>query len=388
MLINRRKKNLLTSVKIIEIFLFLLVGILVLFEAVWSYAQLEDLIKKSHQRQFQVLANATATSLSDIVIRHDYGQLESFLRLSMADASVTSILVVDNSGKVLVDLVKNRPGAEPTLVFDVRSINLQGINRNKDQRTSRFDKTFWATINPQSPIGWVRLDTSDYEARSLMQLNKTGVVIKASIVGSLFLLGLFSLIVYARKILTEKQNDFDRRNHELLDAAHMDTLTKIPNRRRFMELLNQLQLSRVTSNDKKPFAVCFMDLDQFKEVNDTFGHQIGDELLIQVTKRLLDILRASDVVARLGGDEFVLLLSDFGGRNQLKKLLNRIIDDINVSFIIQNHSIRVGISIGVTISPPDKGSDESLIKHADSAMYEAKKQGRNRWAIYDRKTST
>ena len=360
-------------------------GVLVLLEAVWSYAQLEDLIKKSHQRQFQVLATATARSLSDIVIRHDYGQLESFLRLSMADSSVVSILVADNRGKVLVNLVKNPATAEPTLVFDVDSIDLQAINRNKVQRASRFNRTFWVAINPKSPIGWVRLDTSDHEARSLMQLNKTGVVIKASIVGSLFLIGLFSLIVYARKIIIEKQSDFDRRNNELLDAAHIDVLTKIPNRRRFMELLNQLQLKRVTSNDKKPFAVCFMDLDHFKEVNDTFGHQVGDELLIQVTKRLLDILRTSDVVARLGGDEFILLLSDFGGRNQLKKLLNRIIDDINVSFIIQNYSIRVGISIGVTISPPDKGSDELLIKHADLAMYKAKNQGRNRWVIFDRK---
>lgn len=197
--------------------------------------------------------------------------------------------------------------------------------------------------------------------------------------------GLFSLIRYARKIIREKQQDFDQRNHELLDAVRTYALTRIPNRVGFTEMLADFQVDRLSLKTRKPFALCFMDLDRFKEVNDKFGHQVGDGLLIQVTQRLLTTLRTSDVIARLAGNEFVLLIDDFGGRNQLKKILNRIISDINVPFVIHDYLVRVSISIGVTISPPDKGSGELLIQHADIAMYAAKKQGRNQWVIFDEK---
>jgi diguanylate cyclase (GGDEF)-like protein len=130
-------------------------------------------------------------------------------------------------------------------------------------------------------------------------------------------------------------------------------------------------------------AACFMDLDGFKPVNDTFGHAAGDFLLVEVAQRMLAISRATDTVARLGGDEFVLIFPDILDEAECRQMLSRIMDSIAQPFNINGHDIRISASIGVAFYPDADADGDSLLRHADQAMYVAKQAGRNQFHFFD-----
>lgn len=166
----------------------------------------------------------------------------------------------------------------------------------------------------------------------------------------------------------------------LQKQAHFDHLTGLPNR----ILLNDrlVQAMNRAKRHSHTLAVCFMDLDGFKQVNDTYGHQAGDELLICIARRLKDCLRGDDTVARLGGDEFVLLLSPVSCTPQCEQIMQRILDTIAQPVELSNGKQGfVTGSIGVTLYPQDDGDADQLLRHADHAMYQAKQNGRNCYVI-------
>ena len=168
---------------------------------------------------------------------------------------------------------------------------------------------------------------------------------------------------------------------QLERLAHHDALTGLPNR----TLLNdrfEMALAQVKRSGEK-LAVCFMDLDGFKPVNDNFGHEVGDILLIEVAQRMLSISRSTDTVARLGGDEFELIFTDISGMTECEQMLSRVMDTVNQPFNIDGHEIRISASIGVAFYPDDDTDGESLMRHADQAMYVAKQSGRGRFHFFD-----
>ncbi|MDX9884774.1 EAL domain-containing protein [Thauera sp.] len=168
-----------------------------------------------------------------------------------------------------------------------------------------------------------------------------------------------------------------RQEEELNRIAYFDPLTGAPNRRLLDDRLRQaIAHARRTG---KPLAVCVIDLDGFKPVNDRYGHKAGDDMLIGIVDRLNAILRASDTVARLGGDEFVLLLEDADGN----AVLERVLEAIGEPLRIGNALISVSASIGVTRFPEDNADPETLLRHADQAMYRAKQRGRNCIQYFD-----
>jgi PAS domain S-box/diguanylate cyclase (GGDEF) domain len=168
---------------------------------------------------------------------------------------------------------------------------------------------------------------------------------------------------------------------ELDKIAHFDPLTGVPNRRLLSYRLDQsLAHSRRTDT---PLAVCYLDLDFFKPINDTHGHAAGDQLLIETAERLKNILRTEDTLARLGGDEFVLLLSDLIEQQEVYRILERILQEIHQPVLIEDTSIQVSASIGVTLFPTDDSDADTLLRHADQAMYRAKQKGKNRYHFYD-----
>jgi diguanylate cyclase (GGDEF)-like protein/PAS domain S-box-containing protein len=162
-------------------------------------------------------------------------------------------------------------------------------------------------------------------------------------------------------------------------ALH-DALTGLPNRRLLTDRLNQAIL--VAQRTKRPLVICYLDLDGFKPVNDRWGHAAGDELLKQVSNRLQSCVRANDTVCRLGGDEFVLMLTDLEQPDEHDSVVQRIIAEIGRPFIIGDDSATVTASIGVTLFPQDGGDADTLLRHADHAMYLAKSLGRNRVCRY------
>jgi len=169
--------------------------------------------------------------------------------------------------------------------------------------------------------------------------------------------------------------------HALERIAHFDPLTGVPNRFLLSDRLEQAIVH--TRRSRKLMAVCYLDLDEFKPINDRFGHQIGDQLLIEITLRIKACLREGDTLARIGGDEFVLLLLDINDRGECKAILRRILKAVSAKMLLANQYVSVSLSLGFTLYPDDFSDAETLIRHADQSMYQAKQQGKNRFQRFD-----
>ena len=168
---------------------------------------------------------------------------------------------------------------------------------------------------------------------------------------------------------------------ELKKMAYYDPLTGLANRRFLSELIKNSITSSKRSNTK--IAICFLDLDGFKPVNDNYGHDIGDKLLIKIATGLQSVLRSDDKISRLGGDEFAILLANINKLDECTRTLERILSRLSEPHQLGNHVINLSGSIGVTIYPDDKGDPDTLLRHADQAMYLAKEQGRNCYRFFD-----
>lgn len=163
-------------------------------------------------------------------------------------------------------------------------------------------------------------------------------------------------------------------------ATH-DGLTGLPNRVMFDELLNKTLAHARRSHTK--MAVLFLDLDKFKQVNDTLGHDVGDLLLQHVSKTLQGLLRAGDIVARQGGDEFTMALSNLGSKQDAIQLAGKILHSLDQPCTLKGHELQITISIGISLFPDDGTDIFTLLKHADVALYRAKQAGRNNFQLFD-----
>lgn len=178
-----------------------------------------------------------------------------------------------------------------------------------------------------------------------------------------------------------------RQHAEQMESiAFKDTLTQLPNRAFFYQQLD-LQI-KLAKRHHSSLALLFIDLDRFKIVNDTLGHQVGDQLLTQVAGRLRSSLRESDLLARMGGDEFTVIINEHQTQATASKVAQHIIDTIKPPFEIQGHAIEIGASIGIAFYPKDAEDVHDLLRLADTAMYQAKSGGRNRYHIYETNQSS
>lgn len=168
---------------------------------------------------------------------------------------------------------------------------------------------------------------------------------------------------------------------QLDQIAYYDALTGVPNRRLLSDRMSQA-LARARRSGLF-LAVCYLDLDGFKPINDTYGHKAGDELLVEIAQRLQGELRDTDTLARVGGDEFVLLLAELPFANTAEEILQRVLAALNRPIEIGDASVSVSASIGVALYPPHGQDADLLLQHADQAMYQAKNSGKNRCAFFD-----
>jgi diguanylate cyclase (GGDEF)-like protein len=174
----------------------------------------------------------------------------------------------------------------------------------------------------------------------------------------------------------------DRRRSEARTRhlAEHDFLTDLPNR---VLLLDRLSLALAAARRRgSMLAILFLDLDRFKNINDTLGHHIGDLLLKEVAARLVKCVRSVDTVSRQGGDEFVIILADIGGIDQAAHVAATILQAVGQEFVLAPHRLHVSTSIGVSIFPGDGADIDTLMKHADLAMYHAKESGRNSYRFF------
>jgi diguanylate cyclase (GGDEF)-like protein len=163
--------------------------------------------------------------------------------------------------------------------------------------------------------------------------------------------------------------------------AHYDVLTNITNRYLFSEKQDQAILK--ANKNKSKVALFFIDLDDFKKINDTYGHKTGDYVLVTIVSCIQKVIRNSDIFARIGGDEFALIIENVTGRECLEKLAKKIIQAVSIPFYFNEHKINISCSIGISQYLQNVNSKEELIHFADLAMYKAKSTGKSNFSFYE-----
>lgn len=214
------------------------------------------------------------------------------------------------------------------------------------------------------------------EAIQALRLGAQDVLVEGDL-NPRFMVRSLSHAVERHRLLAELRS---ARHRAHFSATH-DALTHLPNRRFFEESLER----RIAASKRteKPFAVLFLDLDGFKGINDTLGHPVGDQLLIQVADRISTGLRRNDVVARQGGDEFILLVQGMEGDHRYSEVAESLLATLSQPFVLEGSEYRITTSIGIALYPRDGTDAECLIRNADTALYQAKNRGRNNYQYFD-----
>ena len=185
-----------------------------------------------------------------------------------------------------------------------------------------------------------------------------------------------SIILASREISERKEYEL-----RLDKMAYQNYLTKIPNRRSLMKLLPNI--IKDTETNKKIFALVFLDLDFFKQINDTYGHEMGDRLLALYVRRIEKNLRFTDSIARVGGDEFVITLEGLNNKEEAETIISRLCESLKQPWVIDDeHLLKTSSSMGIALYPNDGSTIETLLNKADTALYSAKKNGRGQYQFY------
>lgn len=173
-------------------------------------------------------------------------------------------------------------------------------------------------------------------------------------------------------------DEIEQQHGSLQQLAHFDNLTRLPNRNQFLQRLERV----IGQGGMSSFSLLFIDLDRFKVINDTLGHQLGDELLQVIAHRLSTCIKEHDLLARFGGDEFLILLEQTASHQQVVPVLQRVLAHVAEPMLLNGHPVSTTASVGVARYPQDGRGAQELIQHADIAMYQAKAQGKNRFYFY------
>jgi len=336
---------------------------------------------------------------------------------------VTSVRI---GGKLMTGSQFNTPTAADFLTVEPDTNNLavqfaaldySAPERNRyAYRLDGYDKDWIEADSNQRVAAYTNLAPGDY-VLSLRGSNRNGAWTQTTLpvqirvlpawfqtAGFRFLLGMAGLallvgLMHARTAyLRHRQRELERqiadrttslklRTEQLQESqrqleviAYFDPLTRLPNRRRLKDEMGRL-ISRMQGTGSG-FALVLIDLDRFKQINDTLGHEAGDQLLQEAAARFKACVYDSDTVARLGGDEFVVLLPDANDRERAARVSRGILASIGRPFALAGHDFRVTASIGISIYPFDGRDEQTLMKHADIAMYQAKEEGKNNFQFY------
>ena len=219
-------------------------------------------------------------------------------------------------------------------------------------------------------------DTIIGVAREVGGIRRDGSIFPMEIRVSEFYVGGHRRFIGTLRDITERKAT----EAKIIHLAHFDALTNLPNRRLVQDRIQQALVGAQRSGSE--FAVLFIDLDKFKNINDTLGHDVGDKLLEVVARRLIESLRAQDTVGRQGGDEFIVLLASLSTAGDAARVAQKILDALAVPFEINGQSLHSGASIGIATYPRDGLDVETLLKNSDTAMYSAKEAGRNNYQFF------
>ena len=279
------------------------------------------------------------------------------------ESALDALMIIEDDGTI----VEANPAARRLLMLTDESI---GKRRVLDYAPGKN--------NPQLMEAWRQFITRDVRSHTRIVLpNKEECDVefysKINVLPGLHLI--------AFKDITERNLLQSKLEHQ----AFHDPLTGLPNRAQFMQKLSSVLDGSV---EGKLLALLFLDLDDFKVINDSLGHRMGDQLLIQVGERLAACIRPGDTVARLGGDEFTLLVENLEGIEAAEQLAERIVSQIKMPFHLGGNEVFVTTSMGIAINMNESTTPDDIVRNADVAMYEAKRQGKSRYAIFEQAMNT
>jgi diguanylate cyclase (GGDEF)-like protein/PAS domain S-box-containing protein len=291
---------------------------------------------------------------------------------SVIAAMAEGIIVCDNAGRI----VDCNASAERMVGESLASMRARGTNPPDWQLVAEDG----------SPMRYEEIATFDVLATGRAQANAVTGLAKQD--GSMVWFSLNAQPLYAESgtalegVVTTLTDITEKKESEALiwQHANFDALTGMPNRRMFRDRLEQA--IKKCKRDNLLLAVLFIDLDRFKEVNDAYGHDKGDILLVEAARRIRGCVRESDTVARLGGDEFTVILSELEATDRVENIAQNIIDRLAAAFPLGDEQVFISASIGITLYPNDATEIDELLRHADQALYVAKGGGRNRFGYF------
>jgi diguanylate cyclase (GGDEF)-like protein/PAS domain S-box-containing protein len=327
-----------------------------------EHKQMEETIREYREKY--------KTVITDINERH---RMENALRQS--EEKYRNILETIQEGYFEIDLKGQYTFFNDSMcrIHGYSKEELMGMNHREHTDKETKNKLFqvfnkiYNTGEPAKDVDW-QITRKDGTKRYI----ETSVSLKKDSSGKLT--GFRGII----RDITERKQAAERIQYQ---ATH-DALTGLPNRLMFIEQLNQA--IRSAQRNKRQLAIFFIDLDRFKVINDSLGHDAGDQLLQEIAGRFKQSLRAVDVVARLGGDEFIILIEDIDELSQVEILARKILSSAIKPMIILGKECHVTASIGISVYPMDGEDEQTLMKNADMAMYFAKEKGKNNYQFYSK----
>lgn len=319
---------------------------------------------RSYEQKRQLLQQRVALQESNVNLQKNLSLLQATL-----EAAVDGILVLDYAANIthynlnLLKLLGIETESLKEETFPTQ--NIQSITQIKQTITHLFESwnNFLLEAKQQPQNGKVK------------QIELNHRILECYVQNQYF--GHQSVgFVWSFRDVTERHQAATQIQYQ----ANHDVLTSLPNRRYFNQKIKQiLDLSAQQDN---AFAILFIDLDRFKVVNDTLGHSVGDELLLEVVQRLKICCRSQDILSRWGGDEFTIILPNMSAPEDIRRVARKLLDALRPSMLVQGYELHVTASIGIAIYPQDGDTPETLLKHADTALFQVKDSGRDGIRFY------
>ena len=341
------------------------------------------------------VARAGEMAPRDLITNPELAEIERDLHLLARGLNVVKVKIYDRRGLTVFSTDERQIGEDKATnpgFLRARS----GQAASEITRRDHFD-AWEGTISDRNIISTYvpvrRTELSEVEAvfevytdvtELIARMERSQWQVLAGVVGAMALVYLalqLLLVRYRRQI---REHDLQRREQEaqIRHQAYHDALTGLPNRASFVDQLEAAM--RRAKRGQAPLGLLFIDLDQFKRVNDSLGHDAGDRLLCVVAKRIKACVREADSIYRMGGDEFIVLLEDARSAEEMAIVAQRTIEAISEPVQLHQHEVAVSASIGIAVYPQDEAVAERLLKSADTAMYRAKELGRSRYAFFAR----
>lgn len=308
--------------------------------------------------------DATLATLRDVTDRHEVEAVVA-MQMSAMEAAANGIFITDIKGHF-----KWANGSLGRMSgYNIEELIGQPASiLNSGEQDAEFFKKMWETV--LSGETWRGEVVNRHKDGHLYTVEQSVTPIRDG-------LGRLTQFVAIQDDITDRL----KAQAEIVHLAEFDTLTDLPNRELFMDRL-ATALDRAARSDRRA-AVMVMDLDDFKDVNSTLGHDVGDQLIITVTERVQSLMRTTDTIARLGGDEFGLLLEDLEDMNAADRLVRRILDIFNHTIEVAGRPLKISASIGIAAYPEDDVNPLNLLRHAELAMYRAKSESRHSFQYFD-----